>query len=375
MAGIYLHIPFCEQKCRYCDFFSAPPAGNQLECWHLLLQRNLQLIAARQTPEIETIFFGGGTPSLLNPQQIKSILNCCRELFPLSRDAEISLEANPGTLSASSLAGYLDAGINRLSLGIQTFDDQALRLLGRTHSAAQARQAFDMARDIGFGNISVDLIFALPGQKTSDLEQEIEHLLELSPDHVGIYGLSVESGTPLQRLVDSGQISETDEETYAASYLMLHRHLGAANYEHYEISNFARPGYRCRHNQTYWQRKTCLAAGAGAHAFDAEAYGIRTAIPTDLTKYQQQLDTGQNPATLLEEFDRQQAMAETLYLALRTSDGIDSTAFERKFAISLKDAFPEAFNSLKPHLQLKNNHYSFKPESWLLFDHLISHFL
>ncbi len=375
MAGLYLHIPFCAQKCHYCDFFSAPPAGDQLGTWHLLLQRNLQLIAQTQTPEIETIFFGGGTPSLLSPVQISSILNCCRSLFPVSSKAEISLEANPCTLTAGSLEGYLAAGINRLSLGIQSFDNRTLQLLGRKHSAEQAKRAFLLARAIGLTNISIDLMFALPGQGAADLEREIEQLLELSPDHVGIYGLSVETGTALKQLVDSGQLFEIDEETYAKNYLQLHDLLSAAGYEHYEISNFARQGSRCLHNQAYWQRKTCLAAGAGAHGFDARAYGKRSAATTDLAQYQQQLDAGQNPVELLEEFDQQQAMAETLYLALRTSDGIDRTAFARRFGISLEDAFPRALKSLSNQLQQKDNHYFLTPQGWLLYDHLISHFL
>ncbi len=375
MAGLYLHIPFCAHKCHYCDFFSAPPAGDQLATWHLLLERNLRLIGTEQRPEIETIFFGGGTPSLLSPAQVSSTLACCRELFPLSQNIEISLEANPGTLTASSLAGFLAAGINRLSLGIQSFDNKYLQLLGRGHSAEEAAKSFMLARDIGFTNISVDLIFALPGQGPSDLEQEIEKLLALSPEHVGIYGLSVENDTLLQEMVTRGQVAEVDEETYAKSYLQLNRLLSAAGYEHYEISNFARPGFRCRHNQAYWQRKTCLAAGAGAHAFDATGYGKRSAIPPDLMNYQQQLNRGQNPAELLEEFDQRQAMAETLYLALRTSEGVDSAAFAQRFGISLAEAFPAALASLSPHLQQRGNHYFFTAESWLLYDHLISHFL
>ena len=204
MAGLYLHIPFCAQKCHYCDFFSVAPTGDQLETWHLLLERNLRLIAEEQAPGIETIFFGGGTPSLLTPQQIHSILNRCYQLFPVSRNAEVSLEANPGTLTASTLEGYLAAGINRLSLGIQSFDNKNLQLLGRRHSAEEAAESCMLARDIGFTNISIDLIFALPGQKATDLDQEIEKLLELSPDHVGIYGLSVENGTLLEEMVTRG---------------------------------------------------------------------------------------------------------------------------------------------------------------------------
>jgi oxygen-independent coproporphyrinogen-3 oxidase len=370
MAGLYIHVPFCTQKCSYCDFFSAPPAGDQLKNWHLLLQRNLELVAPVPAAGLETIFFGGGTPSLLSPAQVRHVVQSSRSLFEVAAEAEISLEANPCSLSANTLEGYLAAGVNRLSLGIQSFDDQALHLLGRKHNAAQAREVFQLARAVGFANISVDLIFALPQQGIAALHREIEQLLDLAPDHIGIYGLSVETGTPLERLVQQGRLAEIDEETYAAGYLYLSRSLVAAGYQHYEISNFARPGRRCRHNQSYWQRKPCLAVGAGAHAYLPNNYGRRTAIPRDIGRYQRQLAAGTNPAELLEEFDRQQAMAETLYLALRTSDGLERAGFLETFGCS-----PAAFQALKAELHFRQGRYFFGPEQWLIYDHLISHFL
>ncbi len=375
MAGLYLHTPFCRQKCNYCDFFSTVPIQNQLETWHLLLQKNLQLIAEDQPTEIESIFWGGGTPSLLTPEQISNVLNCCQQCFTINSDSEISLEANPGTLNRNSLKGYQAAGINRLSLGVQSFDNQALTLMGRIHSAEQAISAFKLGRDIGFTNISIDLIFALPGQEVRDLERDIDKLIQLSPDHIGIYGLSIESGTPLCKSIDKGEITESDEDLYAQQYLTLNRRLTKAGYEHYEISNFAKPGSRCRHNQLYWQRKNCLAAGAGAHAYNNLGYGRRTVIPADLSLYQQQLAADKNPAELLEEFNKQQAMAETLYLALRTSDGIDRNLFTENFGIEPEVAFPKAFKALESRLILKDNCYSFTVEDWLVYDHLISKFL
>jgi len=375
MAGLYIHTPFCVQKCSYCDFFSAPPSGNQLETWHLLIQRNLELIAATQTDNIETIFFGGGTPSLLSPAQIRHILTCCRRLFSIDPHAEISLEANPATLYPQKLDGFMAAGVNRLSIGIQSFDDQTLKVLGRRHDAQQARQIFKQARAAGFNNISIDLIFALPDHTTADLRQEISQLLALAPDHVGIYGLSIEDGTSLALKVEQGLITASDEETYAASYLLLNHELTTAGYEHYEISNYALPGVRSRHNQAYWQRKTCLAAGAGAHGFDSKVFGMRTSITTDLDRYRQQLQSDHNPTDLEEEFNQLQAMSETLYLSLRTSDGINRNDFEQRFGISLEAAFPQALESLNSQLRLNDNRYSFTVEGWLLYDHLISHFL
>ncbi len=375
MAGLYLHTPFCRQKCHYCDFFSAPPTGTDLENWHLHLNRNLELIALDQPSSLDSIFFGGGTPSLLTPRQIESILACCNDLFDVHKDAEISIEANPGTLDVRSLQAYLEAGINRLSLGIQSFDDNFLQLLGRKHSAEEAKTTFALARDLGYANISLDLIFALPGQSLSELTQDVEALLELSPDHVGVYGLSIEEGTLFAQWAQSGRLNEADEDSYAESYLLLDRLLESAGYEHYEISNFARPGFRCKHNQTYWQRRTCLAAGAGAHGFDARGFGHRTAIPADLTRYYQRLEAGFDPAEPLETFNKQQAMAETIYLALRTRDGICRSAFAQRFGLLPEEAFPKAFLALKSQLQREKDRWFFPVESWLLYDHLVSHFL
>ena len=375
MTGLYLHTPFCQRKCSYCDFFSAPPAGTELEDWHRLMEQNLRLIARRESPPLETIFFGGGTPSLLSVEQLDTILTCCREHFPLAAGAEISLEANPATLDPAKLQGYRAAGINRLSLGIQSFDDGMLRLLGRLHSAADAHRAFAAARAANFDSISVDLIFALPGQNLDDLDQQLDQLISLAPDHIGIYGLTIEAGTSLARRVARGEVEQVDDDTYAASYLHLAQRLTAAGFEHYEISNFARPGHRCRHNQGYWRRQPCLAAGAGAHGFNAEGFGSRYAIPEDLDRYRQRLLAKEIPEEILENFDRLGAMSETLYLALRTRDGLDVGAFTESFGTTPQQTFPQAFERIASFLEQRKGSLSLTTEGWLIYDHLISHFL
>lgn len=375
MAGLYLHTPFCRQKCSYCDFFSAPPEANQLERWPEFLQTHLRYIGSRERHAIETIFFGGGTPSLLPPTDISTLLETCRFQFNLDPQAEISLEANPADLTPEKLDGYRTAGINRLSIGIQSFSDQQLQRLGRRHGAQMAIKAFQAARSSGFDNISVDLMFALPDQNRTELDDDIEQLLDLAPDHVGIYGLSLEEGTSLHEEIKQGQYSTPDEEFYATAYLHLSSRLQTAGFEHYEISNFARPGHRCRHNMGYWQRSACLAAGCGAHGFDPSDYGSRYAIPEDLPLYFQQLEKGLNPVIELECFTREQAMSETLYLGLRTSDGVDCDAFMLRFGKSPKETYPQALTRLSPYLQETFNRWQLSPEGWLLYDHLISHFL
>lgn len=375
MAGLYLHTPFCRRKCHYCDFFSAPPAANQLEGWHLLLQSQLRLLGSRPARRLETIFFGGGTPSLLTPEQIGSLLETCRTVFNLDADAEISLEANPADLNLDKLFGYRAAGINRLSIGIQSFSDQQLQQLGRRHTAQEGIAAFQAARRAGFKNLSVDLIFALPGQGLSALKDEIDQLLKLNPEHVGIYGLSIEDGTPLARQAEQGLLKLPDDEEYAQAYLQISKSLQDAGYEHYEISNFARSGWRCRHNQAYWQRKSCLAAGCGAHGFDAEGDGRRYEIPADLGRFERLLANGTDPAVEIERFTPQQAMAETIYLGLRTRDGIDCNAFARRFGRRPEEAYPQALTQLAPHLRENAGRWQMDPSGWLLYDHLIGHFL
>jgi oxygen-independent coproporphyrinogen-3 oxidase len=375
MAGLYVHVPFCVSKCHYCDFFSCADATPLLSSWHLWIERHLRLIARRPSPQLDSIFFGGGTPSLLSPTQITHILDLCRRRFVLAPGAEISLEANPGTLEARHLDAYLAAGINRLSIGVQSFNDNALRQLGRIHSGHEARQAVHLARQAGFKNISLDLIFALPGQKLNDMQQDIAQLLMLTPEHVGIYGLSIETGTRLHELQAQQRLDEIDEEDYVCFYRQIHDKLSAAGYEHYEISNFARPGYRCRHNQGYWQRQTCLAAGAGAHGFDAAGNGLRYEVPADLENYQRQLEAGRDPAVILETFTPAQAMSETLYLGLRTADGIDNQQFSRQFGQHPEQVFARAFTQIAPWLETKDGTQRLSLDGWLIYDQLIQHFL
>lgn len=378
MSSLYIHIPFCLRKCHYCDFFSADSfAVAELDDYVRLLELQSAQLRERYpaTAPLRTIFFGGGTPSLLSAELIGRLLQRLADCFGISSDCEITLEANPGTLSAAKLTGYRQAGVNRLSLGVQTLDDQQLQLLGRVHTAAEARQAVDMARRAGFDNLSLDLIFALPGQTLELLSEDVEGLLALRPEHLSLYGLSFEPGTLLHEQLESGALCEVDEQAYADSYLLINRLLVAAGFEHYEISNFARPGYRCQHNQVYWQRRTCLALGCGAHSFDATGWGERWHVQPDLPAYRQKLQDGDQAIELLETFDRQAAMAETAYLALRTADGLSRAQFRKQFGVFPEDAFAAAFSRQTQHLLREEDRWRFDLRGWLLYDHLISSFL
>jgi len=376
MSSLYLHIPFCCRKCPYCDFYSQVGSQQQLDEYVDLLCDHLQLLSKQhpQPAELATIFFGGGTPSVLSATQIGRILELLHNSFGIAGNAEISLEANPGTLNAEKLGGYLSAGINRLSLGVQSLQDEQLQQLGRVHSAEQARAAVTLARAAGFGNLSLDLMFSLPGQNCPALEKELRELLDLQPEHLSLYGLSFETGTEFAARLQAGELQPVDEEESAAQYRLVHHRLLEAGFEHYEISNFARPGFRCRHNQVYWQRRGCLAAGCGGHSFDGTDYGCRWSVPNDLDHYRQQLMRGENPAELLESFDRRGAMTETIYLALRTSDGLSRADFKERFGDYPEIIYSQAFSKLRGRLHLNHDHWRFDLAGWLLYDHLISEF-
>ncbi len=372
MSGLYLHIPFCRRKCPYCDFFSLAGREEQLAGYHRLLVRQLELAdGAGWRGPFATVFFGGGTPSLLRPGQVAAILEAVAAGPGLEPDAEISLEANPGTLDPGTLRALRAAGINRLSLGVQSLDDGRLRQLQRLHDAATARRVVIQARQAGFDNLSLDLMFALPGQNRRELERELEELLALEPEHVALYGLSIEAGTPWA--ADPPELP--DEETYAALYRLAHERLVAAGYRHYEISNFARPGRACRHNLGYWRRHSCLGLGAGAHSFAAAGWGDRLAVPADLEAYRRRLDEGRDPMQSLERFDRRGAMAETVYLALRTANGLDAAAFRHRFGEDFTTAFAAAHKRLGAVLRREGDRWFLSWRDWLLYDHLIAHFL
>jgi oxygen-independent coproporphyrinogen-3 oxidase len=378
MTSLYLHIPFCVRKCPYCDFFSTDrhtPAD--LDEYVGLLIRHLDLAAAGGSwrGPLTTVFFGGGTPSLLAPSQIGRILEHAARCFDLAPDAEISLEANPGTVTADSMAGYRAAGANRLSLGVQSLDAGNLRRLGRIHSPEDALAAIRQARQAGFANLSCDLIFAQPGQTPALLGAELDQLLAEAPEHLSCYGLSVEEGTPYQRRQADSELCLPDENVYAEQFLALHRRLAEAGFAHYEISNYARPGYRCRHNLGYWRRQPALGVGVGAHSFHPEGWGRRLAVPPDLAAYRRRLDEELDPAGELECFDRRGAMAETLYLGLRTAEGVDETAFAERFGAPLAEVFGPASRQASDYLRKTGGRWRLSPEGWLIFDHLILPFL
>jgi oxygen-independent coproporphyrinogen-3 oxidase len=376
MAGLYIHIPFCRRKCTYCDFFSIEADDATVQGYAALLISHLERAAQTDWPNsIETIYFGGGTPSLLSTASVAAILTAVDQHFKIANDAEISLEANPGTVSLDSLTGYRSVGINRLSLGLQSCEEHQLRKLGRLHTSAEGDDAIRWARQAGFDNISIDLMFSLPGQTHADLQKELCYFLELGAEHLSCYGLTAEADTPLHQQIASGKLSLPADDFYSDAFMHIHERLASAGYAHYEIANYAQPGLECRHNLNYWKRGACLGVGAGAHSFRDHRWGSRWEVPTDVNIYQRALHNKQEPMTCLETFDAASALRETVYLALRTRRGITDAELQQRFDTTLQDAFPEAITASAGWLYNEDGRWSLTPSGWLLFDRLILPFL
>lgn len=268
MASIYIHIPYCERKCLYCDFYSIEGLSSKDRFLAALGEEiDLYSVCYGEAEPIETIFFGGGTPSLLAPSAIKKILDLICSLFNVEPDAEITIEANPGTITQASLSGYLAAGVNRISIGIQSLQQMELQFLQRIHSAQEAESAVKDAYAVGFKNVSIDLIFSIPGQTRSRWEDTLQRSLDLRPTHISAYSLIVEEGTPLYSMVKRGIVTQVSEKVDAAMYESTMSILARNGYRHYEISNYALPGFECRHNLNYWNHANYLSFGPSAHSF------------------------------------------------------------------------------------------------------------
>lgn len=321
MAGIYLHIPFCGRKCGYCDFYSIPERSGDIRSFCFLLDREMRAFSGSASGfSVDTIFFGGGTPSLLDASDVSSLLCSIRSVFLVSDGAEITLESNPGTLSQAKLDGYLKAGVNRLSIGVQSFSDAELKLIGRSHTASDASEAVRQARAAGFNNIGVDILFGIPGQSVSDLRFTLERTLELAPDHVSAYSLTVHEETPFGERVRSGLVQMPSDEESAEAFLMVSSVLTGAGYEHYEVSNYAKPGMRCRHNEGYWTHESYLGFGPSAHSF---YNGSRWWNVSDLDLYSSRVGSGLSPEAEREIIDAEKKRIEAVGLGVRRSEGVD----------------------------------------------------
>ena len=338
MASLYLHIPFCEKKCVYCDFYSIETLSH-MEEFLAGLTVEMELYAERGAgTRFDTIFFGGGTPSLLTPEQLDRILTSLHSWYAVASDAEITLETNPGTITPEKLQAFRTLGINRLSIGVQSFDERELQFLGRIHDSRQAVEAVTMARKAGFDNISIDLIYSLPGQSLEEWTSTLERGLALGPQHVSAYSLIVEDNTPLARMVKARQVSPNPIEAEAALFELTMRVMERNGFEHYEVSNHAKPGFRSRHNYAYWSHEDYLGFGPSAHSFwraKDRRSGERWANMANVSAYVGRLSEREAPVSFRETVGVQELVNERIFLGLR-SDGVNVEHLREEFGIELR---------------------------------------
>jgi oxygen-independent coproporphyrinogen-3 oxidase len=331
--GLYVHVPFCASKCAYCDFASY--AGREADMPRYVdavIREITRRGAETGHPQADTIFLGGGTPSLLDEFQVTRILAALFAAFPIEEGAEITCECNPGTLTAPFTRAAREAGVNRLSMGAQAAQARLLRLIGRIHGWEQVIASVEIARQAGFDNMNLDLMFGLPSQTVSDLRETLQAALALSPTHVSCYGLIVEEGTPICRDITAGKLALPDEELEREMYELARQTLAEHGFQQYEISNFAREGYACRHNLGCWTRVPYLGFGAAAHSFFEQC---RTMNPPELDAYL----AGEGPQT--EQISKEEARFESMMLGLRMTRGVKDEDFTRMHGMSIRAAFGE----------------------------------
>jgi len=381
MASLYLHIPFCEHKCIYCDFYSVAPNGAPAHFEALVdryvhaLQREIELCAAdeRFAASYETVFFGGGTPSLLSPTQIERILNLLHRHFRIDATAEITLETNPGTVDLETLRAFRSLGINRLSMGIQSFHDDDLKFLSRIHTAEQAKECVRNASRAGFDNVSFDLIFALPSQTPERWESNLQQANELAPQHISAYSLIVEPNTQLHRMVQSKQVSPLSLEADAGLYETTIDFFTTQGYEQYEVSNFALPGFKSRHNSNYWNHSNYLGLGPSAHSFWGHRRWWNVA---NVVEYSTRLERNTLPVAGEERLSRGQLRDEELFLGLR-SEGIDVAGFRKRHNSDLFTEHRQTVDELlrERYAVMRDDRFRLTSRGYLVCDEICASFL
>ena len=337
-AGVYIHIPFCRARCSYCDFATGAYESALAERYVRALSREITCFGAARDEKIavDTIYFGGGTPSLLDPAQVTSILEAVHNSFHVARDAEVTMEMNPGTVTLAVLKELRACGLNRASFGAQTFDDLELRRLGRTHTAEDVRRTIAYLREACFTNISFDLIAGLPKQTLDAWTRNLTQALQLRPEHLSLYLLEVHEGTPLAAQIRRGALPQPDDDLAAEMYLLMLDKTTAAGYEHYEISNFCLPGYESRHNTKYWIGDPVYGFGASAHSFD----GARTrwSNERDAARYTEAIEARRTPIVEINELDENEREAEAVFLGLRLLRGLNLEEHRARFKTDLRAA-------------------------------------
>ncbi|MFQ5933753.1 MAG: radical SAM family heme chaperone HemW [Dehalococcoidia bacterium] len=357
--GLYLHVPFCASKCNYCDFNTYAGIEGLMPAYVGALVEEIRMWGQVAGPRctVETIFFGGGTPSLLPVEDIGRVLRTCRETFGVAAEAEVTLESNPDDLTPELLRGLLSVGVNRLSVGVQSFHNRHLSTLTRRHSAEEAVEAYQRAAEVGFGNVNIDLMYGIPRQSMEEWRETLDRAMELTPAHLSLYALTLEEGTPLWRDVARGAVPKPDTDLAADMYLHAEEALEVAGYRHYEISNWALSGHECRHNLIYWRNQPYLGLGAGAHSsyggyrFSDERSPRRYVERVSrlvseegdelrgFGEFSEELIRRVSPIDHVEAIDEALEMSETMMLGLGLEEGVRYDDFHRRFGSRLESVY------------------------------------
>ncbi len=339
--GIYVHIPFCKRKCHYCDFLSFSGATYLIADYIKALKQEIDKTEIDNKEYIvKTIYFGGGTPSFIDSKYIVGILQLIKKKFNIVQNAEITIEANPGTIDEQKLKDYFNAGINRISFGLQSTKSDLLKLVGRIHSYSKFLEGYNLARDIGFKNINVDLMIGLPVQRLSDVEKDLERVMELKPEHISVYSLIVEEGTKIEEKLKNDELYLPSEEEERKMYWTVKKELENNGYIHYEISNFAKPGYESKHNVACWNQEEYIGFGLGAHSY------FKNKRYSNTIRFDEYFDWPENSKILHEKQEKEDTMNEYMLLGLRKIEGVKISEFKNKFACNPIYLYREALNKL-----------------------------
>lgn len=356
--SVYIHIPFCHHICPYCDFNKVVLEGQPVEKYLLALEQEIKHTFARHAPDqVDTIFIGGGTPTALNPNQMLQLMDIIREhVQPWHVDLEYTMEANPGSVNRELLRVMKDGGVNRLSFGVQSFNEQLLKTLGRIHDARDVGQSIQMAADAGFDNMSIDLMFGLPGQTIEHVEHSLLRTLELPLKHVSAYSLKVEEGTHFYTLQKKGQLPLPHEDDELVMFERMIDTLSSNGFDHYEVSNFARPGYQSNHNLTYWLNNEYYGFGAGAHGY---VQGVRHENAGSLQEYIDMVRKQGLPYIYTQAVPSDESMENMMIMGLRLSVGVSVDTFEQRFGESIENRYGKQLAQLqeKGLLTYEAKHY------------------
>jgi|LSQX01.3.fsa_nt_gb oxygen-independent coproporphyrinogen-3 oxidase len=341
--GLYIHIPFCKKKCIYCDFNSYSGLESLEYDYINALLLEIEDASKRFSDEykIETIYIGGGTPTLIKTSMLENIINLCHKKFNIINNCEISIEANPGTVDHDKLEHIHKVGINRISFGLQSWNETELDSIGRIHTASEFEHSFNLAKKKGFKNINIDIMYSIPGQTLSTWEETLNNVISLGPEHISCYGLKVEKGTRLFYLYNKGLITLTDEDTDRNMYNMAIEKLLMSDYNHYEISNFAKKGYECRHNISCWKAGEYIGLGCGAHS---HINGERYNNVVEPSEYIRKLKERENISVNRVVLSKEDEISEYIFLGLRLRDGINIDEFYNRFQLDLEKLYKKQIN-------------------------------